>query len=85
MEQGARVAGYVIIIDGGGLRHAIRAISAAALSNADPAQDETILQLGASRSFKCQLHWTKCWIGSAWDPHDEPGEIRSHCLGKAAT
>jgi hypothetical protein len=50
MQQGTRVGGYVIIVDSEGLRHAIRATSVTAMSDADPAQDETILQIGSSRT-----------------------------------
>ena len=65
LQPGAHVGGYVIVVDADGQRHAIRAASVSAMSDADAAQDETILQIGAGRTVRIPvaLEVALTWFG----------------------
>jgi hypothetical protein len=52
ITQGARIAGFVFIIDSDGQRHAIRATAVSVISDADIVHDETVLQLGGGRTVR---------------------------------
>jgi hypothetical protein len=50
--QGSREGGYVWIIDDEGQRHAVRPSAISVLSDADPACDATVVQVGSSRLLR---------------------------------
>ena len=50
LVAGERVAGFVVLTDRDGLRHAVRAGAVLALSDAGDAGGETVMQLTGSRA-----------------------------------
>ena len=48
--RGERAGPFLVFTDQDGLRHAVRLTAVLALSDADPAQDSTLVQLAGPRS-----------------------------------
>lgn len=62
---GGRVGAFVVVIDGDGLRHAVRLGSVLALSDGDEAQDTTVMQLPGGRAVRvlAPLEEVLGWFG----------------------
>lgn len=51
---GRRIGSFVVLIDGDGLRHAVRLGSVLGLSDGDERQDTTVLQMQGGRALLVQ-------------------------------
>ncbi len=64
LVTGERVGAFVLFVDEDGLRHAVRCQAVLALSDADSAGTDTILQLSGSRAVRLRrpIHEVLEWF-----------------------
>ena len=68
--RGERAGGWLLFTDQDGLRHAVRLTAVLALSDTDPAQDGTLVQLAGQRALVVAVPLEEAlgWLGNLGRP-----------------
>ena len=68
--RGERAGGWLLFTDQDGLRHAVRLTAVLALSDTDPAQDGTLVQLAGQRALVVAVPLEEAlgWLGDLGRP-----------------
>ena len=68
--RGERAGPFLVFTDQDGLRHAVRLTAVLALSDADPAQDGTLVQLAGQRALVVAVPLEEAlgWLGDLGRP-----------------